>query len=107
MPYLVVFTRWPSDKVPEVVKKSIEVTRKFPEDTSLGEAIVPNAIKGSMEGMRTLSVTEVKKGKLEDAIDRAVAMLVMYQSVEGFEYSLEIWRTVEEAYAAIGQKPPE
>jgi len=28
-------------------------------------------------------------------------------SIEGFEYTIEVWSTVEEAYSSIGQKPPE
>jgi len=32
MPYLITFTKWPSDKTPEVVKKAIESNKKFPDD---------------------------------------------------------------------------
>jgi hypothetical protein len=44
MPYIISTTCWPSDKTPEVVKKAIEVVKKFPEDKSLGEQVVPNAV---------------------------------------------------------------
>ena len=108
MPYLVAFARWPTDKTAELVKKAIEVIKKYPEDTSLGEPIIPNAFKGGLEGMRSLSVTEVKKGKLEEAITRGREIAMMYAaSVEGFEYSIEVWSTLAEGYATIGQTPPE
>ncbi len=107
MAYIVVYTRWPSDVIPEIVKKAIEVARKFPEDESLGESVVPNAVKGTLDGITTLSVTLVKEGKLEEGLRRAMATLAMYASIPGFEYSIETWATLEEAYGAIGQKPPE
>lgn len=107
MPYIVVFTRWPSDKIPEIVKKAIEVAQKFPPDDSLGDQIVPNAIKGSLDGVKTIGITLVKQGKLEEALTRASATVNMYATIPGFESSVEVWSTVEEAYTSIGQTPPE
>jgi len=108
MVYLVAFAKWPTDKTAELVKIAIEVAKKYPEDTSLGEAIIPNAFKGGLEGMRSLGITEIKKGKLEEAIARGRAVGLMYATrVAGFEYSMEVWSNVEEAYGSIGQKPPE
>jgi len=107
MPYLVVFTRWPSDKIPEVVKKAIEVTQKFPPDDSLGEQVVPNAISGSLDGMKSIAITLVKEGKLEEALTRAGEIVNIYATIPGFESSVEVWSTVLEAYTSIGQTPPE
>lgn len=107
MPYIISFTKWPSDKASEVIKIAIEVAQKYPPDDSLGEPVVPNAVKGSLEGLRTLSVTEVKEGKLEEALTRAMEILAMYGTqIEGFEYSIEVWATLAEAYASIGKTPP-
>ncbi|NHJ22882.1 MAG: hypothetical protein EAX91_18210 [Candidatus Lokiarchaeota archaeon] len=109
MPYLITFAKWPSDKTPEVVKKAIEAIKKFPSDESLGEDLVSgNAIKATEEGVRSISVKNVSKGKLEEAYTRGVAMGNLYSlAIEGFEYNIETWATVEEAYSSIGQKPPE
>lgn len=108
MPYLVSFTCWPSDKTDEVLKKAIEVLQKYPPDPSLGEPVVPNAAKATLNGIKTIGITEVKEGKLEESLARARAILNMYAiRVAGFEYSIEVWSNVEEAYASIGQKPPE
>jgi hypothetical protein len=106
MPYLVSFIRWPGEATLEIVKKGIEVDKKFPEDNSLGEVLVPNAINADMEGIRSLNVTLVKKGKLEEALLRARSILNMYLSIPGFKYSVETWATIEEAYTSIGQTPP-
>lgn len=108
MPYLVAFAKWPTDKTAEMVKKAIEVVKKYPEDRSLGEPVIPNAFKGGLEGMRSISITEVKKGKLEEAITRSREIAMMYAaSVEGFEYSMEVWATQIEGWSSIGQTPPE
>jgi len=109
MPYLITFTKWPSDKSMEVVKKAIESNKKFTEDESLGEDLIPgNAIKSTSEGDKTITVLKVSKGKLEEAYSRAQAVGNFFaMSIEGFEYTIEVWSTVEEAYSSIGQKPPE
>jgi len=106
MPYLISFVRWPSESTVEMVKKAIEVDKKFPPDDSLGEDIVPNAINSDMDGIKSLSVTLVKEGKLEEAILRARSIANMYLTVPGFKYSIETWATIEEAYTSIGQTPP-
>ena len=109
MPYLITFTKWPSDKTTEVIKKVIESNKKFADNESLGEDLVPgNAIKGTKEGSKTITVLKVSKGKLEEAYNQATAVGNFFAtSIEGFEYIVEIWSTVEEAYSSIGQKPPE
>jgi len=106
MPYLVSFASWPGDSNVEMVKKAIEVAKKYPPDESLGEQIVPNAINADMDGIKSLSVTLVKEGKLEEAIRRGMAIANMYLPVAGFKYSIEVWATLEEAYSSIGQTPP-
>ncbi len=39
MPYLVSFVRWPSESTVEMVKKAIEVNKKFPPDDSIGKIL--------------------------------------------------------------------
>ncbi len=106
MPYLVVLVRWPGESTAAMVKKAIEVNKKFPPDDSLGEELVPNAINADMDGIKSLNVTLVKEGKLEETRRRAMAMVNMYLTVPGYRYSIETWSTIEEAYTSIGQTPP-
>ncbi len=106
MPYLVTFVRWPGESTAAMVKKAIEVNKKFPPDDSLGEELVPNAINADMDGIKSLNVTLVKEGKLEETRRRAMAMVNMYLTVPGYRYSIETWATIEEAYTSIGQTPP-
>jgi hypothetical protein len=107
MGYLIVKSRWPSESTPDVVKMAIESTMKYPPDESLGEPVVPNAVNADYDGYKTIGITLVKEGKLEALWDRTVKAMAMYAPVHGFEYKIEVWATLEEAYAAIGQTPPE
>jgi len=109
MPYLISFTKWPSHKVPETAKKAYEQVKKFTPDESLGEDLTPgNAFKASTEGVKTIGILNVNKGKLEEAYIQTQAILNFYaSSIEGFEYSLEVWATQDEAWSSIGQKAPE
>lgn len=108
-PYLISFTQWPSDKTVEVVKKGIESNKKFPPDESLGEGLIPgNAIKATIDGVKTISVLKVSKGKLDEAYLRSQAIGNFFAlAIEGFEYTIEVWSNIDEGYSSIGQKPPE
>ena len=109
MVYLISFATWPSDKSGAMVKKAIEIIKKFPPDESLGEDLTPgNAIKVTIEGAKTISITNVSEGKLKEAYLRAQAIANSYAMVvAGFEYNIEVWSNDNEAYGSIGQKPPE
>jgi len=67
MPHIVIFMKYPSHLASTVVKKAIEANQKnlFPDDESLQETLVQAAGKLSEDGIRILSVTLVKEGKLE------------------------------------------
>ncbi|MFX1325402.1 MAG: hypothetical protein ACFE8N_10625 [Promethearchaeota archaeon] len=106
MPYLIVQSKWPSESTADLVKKAVEVSMKYPPDESLGEDVVPNAVHASHKGYRTIGITLVKEGKLEALWDRTVKAMAMYGPIHGLEYKIEVWATLEEAYAAIGQTPP-
>ena len=67
MPYLIVTSLYPSDKVTEVTKKYLEAINKFPPDNNLATELVPAAVKGTHQGIQVMGISEVKKGKLEEA----------------------------------------
>ncbi|GAH26413.1 unnamed protein product [marine sediment metagenome] len=45
MPYIVSFVKYPSHRGPKIAQKYLEYLQKFPPDDSLGELIIPSAIK--------------------------------------------------------------
>lgn len=107
IPYIITTTWFPTHKVPEVVKKYLEVLKKFPPDDSLGESVVPNAINTNKRGVISTGIFKVKEGRLEEALTRSRNSMALYQSLDEFEYKIKIWYTIEEAMAAIGQKMPD
>ena len=106
MPYLIMTSRYPSDKVPAVVERYLEILAKYPHDESLSEEVVPVAVKSTHEGIKSFSISDVKEGKLDAAYARAVNSMAMFQSVEGFEYTIEVYSKVDEARATIGMDMP-
>ena len=106
MPYIVSFVKYPSLQGPKIAKKYLEYLQKFPPDDSLGELIIPSAVKITDEGIRALSVSRVKKGKFDEAWKLAIDQRAFFLDVEGYEGSVEVWATIEEALAAVGMKAP-
>jgi hypothetical protein len=87
-----------------VGERYLEALAKHPPDESIAKQIVPAAVKSTLQGIKVLSISEVQEAKLDAAYDRAVNMMVMFHSIEGFGYTVEIFMKVEEAMAAIGMK---
>ena len=106
MPYILTKAWWPSDKTEEVVKKGFEVASKYPPDHSLSETIVQNCVKANKRGILNITIGEVKKGKLEEALTLAQKSVVEYHNIVGFEYSIEVWSNAIEAFATVGRTPP-
>jgi hypothetical protein len=75
----------------------------------LGVNLTPsNAIRLTRNGAKTISVVNVSKGILEEAYTALQLNGNLYaRSIEGFEYSIEVWSTANQAYSSIGKKPPE
>ena len=91
MPHIVIFAKSPSHAATKFVKKAIESIQKnlFTED-----------------GIRLLSVTSVKEGKLEEALKVVYKEMAFYAEIEGFESSVEVWTTYQEGMQAFGLELP-
>jgi hypothetical protein len=106
MVYMVVTTTYPSHKEDEVGEKYIEVLKKYPPDRSLGKQVVPLAVKPAHDGMKAMSIIDVKEGKIGEALNLVVRMLSEYLSIEGYEYAIDIWATQAEAMEFSGMTLP-
>jgi hypothetical protein len=102
MPYIITTSLYPSDKVNEVAKRYLEAMTKYPPDDSLGTQIVPAAVTTTLQGIKVIGIIQVKKGKLEDAMTRVANLMAMFHSIQGFEYTIDRYATVEEALKTIG-----
>ncbi|MFH1975872.1 MAG: hypothetical protein ABIJ52_09985 [Pseudomonadota bacterium] len=101
MPYIFTTSMYPSDKADEVVKRYLEAITKYPPDDSLETEIVPVATRTTLQGIKVIRITEVKKGKLEDAMTRTAKMMTMFFNIQGFEYTKERYATLEESMKAM------
>jgi hypothetical protein len=102
MPYLITTSLYPSEKAPEVAGRYLEALTKYPPDESLATQVVPAAVKSTHQGIEGITISEVQEGKLDAAYARAVDTMVMFQSIVGFVYTVEVYLKVEEAMTAIG-----
>lgn len=109
MPFVVIFMKYPSYVVNTVVKKALESVQKnlFPDDDSLYEVLVRSAWKVTEDGLRALSVCRVKEGKLEETLKSIYKEMIYYSEIEGYESSVEVWGTWQEAFEAMGIEIPE
>ena len=97
MVYIVVKSWYPSHITEKVNERYMEMLQKFPPDNSLGEQVVQVAARATKDGYEVLGVNLVKEGKFDEAIIRIGAMMLMFADIEGYEFSIETWVTLQEA----------
>ncbi len=102
MPYLIVTSIYPTETVNEVVKVYLEAIKKYPPDDSLGTEVVPSAVKTTHQGVQAIAISEIKKGKFEDAMTRSSKVMAMFNNIPGFEYTIEYYATVAEGLENLG-----
>jgi len=76
--------------------------QQYPDDESIGKPIIPVAVKTKKSGIVALSISEVKKGKLDAAYDFAVKRMVEFLDIEGYRYEIDFLLSVTEALKYIG-----
>ena len=106
MVYIVITAWYPTDIMDEVVDTYFEVLKQMPFDRSLGKETIQVAVSSSKKGIKTMSISEVKEGKLEEALAYASKRLVPLQRIKGFEVKTRVWLTVFEALENIGRSLP-
>ncbi|MHA2009406.1 MAG: hypothetical protein ACXABO_14545 [Promethearchaeota archaeon] len=107
MVYIITTVWFPPSKRVEIAKKAIEVAQKTQPDPSISTLVVPNAIMGSPNGITSLSISEVKEGKLEEALNLAVENIMEYMDIEGYNYKIDLANTLTEAMTMLDLKMPE
>ena len=106
MPYVLIKSWFPPRKAEEVAKGVMEELKNNPLDRSLGKSLV-TALKSNENGIASIEIIEVKEGKLEENLSHYSNALLMYQKIEGFRYTIEVWSTIVEAMGMFGMKLPE
>ena len=108
MPYVFIYSVFPSNKGKDVAKVYVEEIKNFrPAARGLSKEIISGAIKGTMDGIGSIIVHDIKEGKLEEFLDLQQKAMVPYHDIEGFKYNIEVRAKVTEALEWIGMKMPE
>lgn len=93
MPYTVVYAWYPPDRVDDVVNVYMKVMEKFPVDESVAAPVIPGAVSSTKKGISTITISEVKPQKLDEAVDRLNQSMVMFHSVTDYRYEVKIMST--------------
>ena len=107
MVYIIVTTSFPVQKGTETAKKYVEERRKNPPDRSLGKEILQSALRVVKGRVKTMSITEVKEGKLDEALIRTQNVMVPYHELEDYKYTIKVYLNVVEALKMVGMETPE
>ena len=107
MVYLLATVWFPPHKGEEVGKKFLEIAKKFPEDRSLGKSVLDGALMRTKDGIKAITISEVKEGKLDDGLARISEILALYSEIEGVNSRVDTMATLVESMEMVGLKPPE
>ncbi len=107
MPYLFTTSSYPTDLRDEVVEAYFKMLKEMPFDRSLGKETVQAAVTTNPKGAKTLSIMNVKEGKLTEAILWTYKRMTNFQDIKGFEYTIRVWTTITEALEIINRSLPD
>ena len=103
---MIMVTSWyPPNKAIEVAKKLLEGMQKFPQE-SFEKPLVLAGVTSVKDGIRGITITEVEKGKYEEALNLTAKRLVEYFGIEGYRFEIETLMTIEEAMPLLGLEMP-
>ena len=106
MPYLLTTSSYPTDLRDEVVKAYFIMLKEMPFDKSLGKETIQVAVTTNPKGVKSLSIANIKEGKLTEAILWTYKRMTYFQEIKGFEYKIRVWTTIVEALESIGESLP-
>jgi hypothetical protein len=106
MPYLVNQMTFPTHKTDEVTNTTMEMMKKYPLDENLMEILAMCETR-TENGIKFIGIGNPKEGKLAKAIELTNKQMAMYYDIEGVETKTEIWSTIDESFAIIGEKKPD
>ena len=107
MVYLVLEVWYPPGMESKAGKKYLEIMKKYPPDSSVGKIVIPFAVNSTPEGTHTFTITEVKEGKLEQAIKDASRNMLDFTGIEGLKYQIRTYLTALEGMSLLDLGMPE
>ncbi len=102
MVQIVVKTWYPPNKAMEITKSYMETLKKIPYESF--EKHGTHAYRASKHGIEGISIVEVDKGKLEEAMVLVAKREFEISKVDGYRYQIDTMFSLEEALAMAGLK---
>jgi len=108
MVIVVTTSYFPAGKSAEAGKVYLEVDKKFPRDKTVSKLLLPVAVKITPEGMKSISMSEVKEGKIREFLERVYEQVLIFsKNIEGYRGDIEVFMSGVEALPLVGLKMPE
>ena len=104
--YVKTVSSYPQHLASEVGKLYLEAMNKVPVDRSISKIVV-RAVEAVEGRFQATVFTQVKPGKLREAIDHANERMIILTKIIGFEYSINVAYEIGEAMKFIGMAAPE
>jgi len=106
---LIMSTGWiPPQQARVYGKRALEAIKKYPPDKTLYKTLVLGATTTNEEGIRLVSIYEVKEGQTKKAMLLASQRaLFVAEGIDGYKYKVETCLSAAEALGVIGEQLPE
>ena len=101
MVFVVLRSFYPTNKAEEVLKIFMELVKKYPPDESIAEYVIRGAGRPTEKGYEGMSIWKVKEGQFDKLAKRIMSAMSMFNNVEGFGWTVDVWATFEES-ASVG-----
>ena len=107
MVYIMLTAWFPPHKSMEVAKKAIEIVKKVGGDKYVGKNVFPGIVMRTKNGIKGITIAEIKEDQLQAALDQANDMAQMYEEIEGLTSEITIWASMAESLTTLGLKMPD
>lgn len=96
MPYIICTLKYPSHKQMDVVNTWVKIANKYPNDDAMAVQL-GSPVSTTENGICLMPIFEVKEGQLEKALKYYSKFYYEFINIEGFEYTVKVWMTFDEA----------
>ena len=89
-------------------KRALEAIKKYPPDKTLYNTLVLGATTANKEGIRSISIYDVKEGQTKKAMLLTSSRhLFVAEGIDGYKYKVETCMSAAEALSVIGEQLPD
>ncbi len=104
--YMVSITKFPVSKGKEVGKRFIEASKKFPPDRTIDKQILRMAARIVGDEVVSITISEVKEGKFQEAFQRSHEIQMFYSDIEGMKFDVQPYLSGVESFPLVGLEMP-